>query len=129
MLSYKGIAFPFKIDGRGGVAASELSYDSINHIKESIEQIILTYPGERVMEPDFGCRLTDFVFENITDAHITAMIKFEIERAITQWEPRVSVQEIIVSTITEGDDVKLLVDIYIYILQYEIITNITLALP
>jgi phage baseplate assembly protein W len=52
------IAFPFRPDSRGRTAES--GYD--DHVREMIEQLLFTSPGERVMRPDFGCGLLDLVF-------------------------------------------------------------------
>lgn len=127
MSNFKGISFPFRINGRGGVTTSELAYNDLTRIKESIYQILLTYPGERVMEPEFGCRLRDFIFENMGDATINTMIKFEIERAITRWEPRVQINEIVISSL-EGEG-KLYIDLFITVIQYQTETNITFIVP
>lgn len=52
------IAFPFRIDRRGRTAHA----DHDDHIRDLIEQLLFTSPGERVMRPDFGCGLLDLVF-------------------------------------------------------------------
>ncbi|MER7049219.1 GPW/gp25 family protein [Streptomyces jumonjinensis] len=52
------IAFPFRVDGRGRTARA--GYDG--HVRDLIEQLLFTSPGERVMRPDFGCGLLDLVF-------------------------------------------------------------------
>jgi len=52
------IAFPFRIDGRGRTA--EVNQD--DHIRQMIEQLLFTMPGERVNRPDFGTGLRQLVF-------------------------------------------------------------------
>ncbi|MFG2828964.1 GPW/gp25 family protein [Streptomyces sp. NPDC048434] len=52
------IAFPFRIDRRGRTA--QAGHDA--HVRDLIEQLLFTSPGERVMRPDFGCGLLDLVF-------------------------------------------------------------------
>ncbi|MET9424689.1 GPW/gp25 family protein [Streptomyces sp. NPDC006540] len=52
------IAFPFRSDRRGRTAYA--AYDE--HVRDLIEQLLFTSPGERVMRPDFGCGLLDLVF-------------------------------------------------------------------
>lgn len=51
--------FPARIDGSGRTAAT--TYDG--HVRDLIEQVLFTTPGERVMRPDFGCGLLHQVFE------------------------------------------------------------------
>jgi phage baseplate assembly protein W len=51
--------FPYHFDGRGRTADT----DRDDHIRDLIEQVLFTSPGERVMRPDFGSGLLALVFE------------------------------------------------------------------
>jgi phage baseplate assembly protein W len=51
--------FPFHVDGRGRTAAT----DADDHLRDLIEQVLFTAPGERVMRPEFGSGLLRLVFE------------------------------------------------------------------
>jgi len=51
--------FPYRFDGRGRTAIT----DEVNHVRDLIEQVLLTAPGERVMRPDFGSGLLALLFE------------------------------------------------------------------
>lgn len=51
--------FPYDIDGSGRTAVT--AYDE--HVRDLIEQVLFTAPGERVMRPDFGSGLQALVFE------------------------------------------------------------------
>lgn len=53
------VDFPYHFDGRGRTAQT----DDADHIRDLIEQVLLTAPGERVMRPDFGSGLLQLVFE------------------------------------------------------------------
>src|SRR5271165_734476 len=53
------IAFPFRIDGRGRTAL----VDDNSHIRDLIEQLLFTNPGERVNRPTFGSGLLALVFQ------------------------------------------------------------------
>jgi Bacteriophage baseplate protein W len=53
------VAFPYHVDGRGRTA--EAGADE--HLRELIEQVLFTAPGERVMRPEFGSGLYALVFE------------------------------------------------------------------
>jgi phage baseplate assembly protein W len=57
-------------------------------IKESIENIILTYPGEILFEPSFGCGLIYKLFSNFSETNVDIM-KEIIVQSIQNWEPRV----------------------------------------
>ena len=88
---FTGISFPFRFDGRGGVAISTTSVNDFTHIRESIAQIILTSIGERRMELEFGSGVRDHVFSMTHDETDIAILKFVIQEAIEKFEKRVEV--------------------------------------
>jgi uncharacterized protein len=53
------VDFPWSVDGRGRTAA----VDHDGHVRDLVEQVLFTAPGERVMRPDFGSGLLAMVFE------------------------------------------------------------------
>jgi phage baseplate assembly protein W len=63
------IAFPFGFDSAGQTALA----DPRRHLRNLIEQILLTSPGERVMRPDFGAGVGAMVFAPTGDALATAL--------------------------------------------------------
>lgn len=62
-------------------------------IKSSLEILLTTRPGERVMRPDYGCNLDELVFEPLTTTFKT-YIKDLISTAILYYEPRIEVNSI-----------------------------------
>jgi phage baseplate assembly protein W len=63
------IGYPYHFDNRGRTAEAT-SYDQ--HIRDMIEQILFTLPGERVNRPDFGCGVQRLVFTPNSDAQAAA---------------------------------------------------------
>jgi phage baseplate assembly protein W len=59
----------------------------------SIDNILRTYPGERVMLPEFGSGLKALLFENMSST-ITNFLSRELKETIERWENRVIVTEI-----------------------------------
>lgn len=84
-----GIAFPLRVDSRGGLALSR-SHDDVD---EAIRLIVGTAQGERPMRPEFGCGIHDYVFESI-DAYTLGRLDVEIRDALDRWEPRIEVIDI-----------------------------------
>jgi phage baseplate assembly protein W len=80
------------------------------NVRESISIILRTQPGERVLQPDFGCELGRYLFEP-NNTSTLRLIQEEVKRAITRWEPRVNLSNIQV-TINPVD--QRAVDIAIY---------------
>ena len=88
----QGLAFPPRVgaDGRLAWSSGELN------VRESIQLILLTEPGERLMREEFGCGLRRYLFEPNTTT-TRELIRERIAHAISRWEPRVAVEEVIVS--------------------------------
>ena len=74
------IDFPFHFDSRGQTAKAE--YDQ--HIRDMIEQLIFTNPGERVNRPDFGTGLLQLIFAP-NSPELAATVQFTVQAAIQQW--------------------------------------------
>ena len=80
----------------------------IQAIKRAVKNIILTNKYERPFNPDFGCNLRGFLFENITDP-ILVLMKDRISTAIEKYEPRVSVEDIVINEDIENNGVNIMV--------------------
>jgi len=72
--------YPFHIDASGRVAGA--TYDE--HIRQLIEQVLFTTPGERVNRPDFGSDLRQLVFAPNTNEQASA-IQFLVQGSLHQW--------------------------------------------
>jgi phage baseplate assembly protein W len=81
-----GWAFPVGIDARGRIALSRRERD----IEEAIIMILLTPKGQRLMRPEFGCRIHDLVFAP-NDATTEGLAIYYVEEALAMWEPRIEV--------------------------------------
>ena len=74
------IDYPFHMDGRGRTACT----DQDDHIRDLIEQVLFTSPGERVNRPDFGSGLMQLVFAPNSDELATAT-QFMVQGALQQY--------------------------------------------
>lgn len=68
-------------------------------IKQSLFLLMSTAPGERVLNPAYGCDLSRLVFERISEA-LRYQIKAVVSRAILLFEPRVTVENIEVNVVS-----------------------------
>lgn len=90
----KGLKFPFQFHRRsGGARISTATSLEHAHIHESILQILGTRPGERFMNPEFGSRLKDLVFEQ-NDTILKGLVRHHVIDAIRRWEKRVTVTHV-----------------------------------
>ena len=85
----QGWRFPPGIDGRGGLGLSRYE----NDIEEAIRIILGTAQGERVMRPEFGSSIHDFVFAP-NNATTAGLISYHVQEALARWEPRIEVMAI-----------------------------------
>ena len=74
------IDFPFHFDRRGRTAQA----DGDDHVRDLIEQLIFTVPGERVMRPDFGSGLLQLVFAP-NSPELVATVQFTLQAALQRW--------------------------------------------
>jgi hypothetical protein len=74
------VDYPYRIDGRGRTAAT----GEADHLRDLIEQVLMTAPGERVMRPDFGSGLLGLVFEP-GGPETAATTQYLVQGALQQW--------------------------------------------
>jgi len=74
------IAYPFRLDGRGRTADAGRD----EHIRQMIEQVLFTSPGERVNRPTFGTGLQQLVFAPNSEEIATAT-EFVVQAALQEW--------------------------------------------
>lgn len=85
-VTVRGTGYPFAFQN-GRVVISE----GIKHLKHNIAMILLTTPGEMVVEPTFGCNISTRAFDPLNVTHLSDM---DIREAITLFEPRVVIEEV-----------------------------------
>jgi phage baseplate assembly protein W len=73
------IAYPYAMDQRGRTAASVED----RHVRDLIEQVLFTSPGERVNRPTFGTPILQLVFEPNSDA-LAAAVQATVQAALQQ---------------------------------------------
>jgi phage baseplate assembly protein W len=89
----QGLAFPLQISQRGGIALARGHHD----IEQAIGIILMTIPGERVMRPEFGCRIHELVFAP-DNAATRGLVTHYVEEALARWEPRITVRRVDVTS-------------------------------
>ena len=83
--SFKDISMSFKYNPLSG---DLISLSNENAIARAVRNIVLTTPGEKFFDPDFGSSVSEILFENVDD--ITAIsIEDEIKNCLANYEPRV----------------------------------------
>ena len=87
---FKDVSMSFKFNPLSG---DLITLSNENAIARSVRNIVLTSPGEKIFDPDFGSNIGEILFENIDE--ITAVsIQEEIENSLSNYEPRVEIIDV-----------------------------------
>ena len=88
--SFKDLSMSFKFNPLSGEL---ISLSNENAIARAVRNIVLTTPGEKFFDPDFGSSVSEILFENVDD--ITAIsIEDEIKNCLANYEPRVELIDV-----------------------------------
>ncbi|MEX2625653.1 MAG: GPW/gp25 family protein [Ilumatobacteraceae bacterium] len=85
----RGISFPLRVDQSGAIATT----NGADGIDSALRVVLMTAPGERVMRPDFGCRIWELLFEPI-NANTLGLMAEAVREAVGRWEPRVLLDDV-----------------------------------
>lgn len=115
-----GLSFPLR---DGNVGYFEQTTDTFTAYRMNIINLLRTRPGERRLNPTFGCRLWTLVFEP-NDEFIAQKVENVIREDVSTWIPGVTVNSVRVATQDTQSD---LVDIYkLYIVVSYRVTSISM---
>lgn len=85
--------FPYQFDGRGRTQEAALE----DYIKQLVEQVLFTSPGERVNLPDFGSGMLQLPFAP-NSVEMAAATQFAVQAALQKWlSNSVKVQSVVAS--------------------------------
>ena len=96
----RGWTFPVRLTARGGIALTS----GTEEVDAALRMILSTAPGERVMRPEFGCRIWDLLFHPL-DANTIGQMEQAVRDAVGQWEPRIDLED--VRAVPDDEDVGL----------------------
>lgn len=83
----------------------------IEAIKNSLHNIFTWIPGERILNPEFGCNLRRLLYNGITEFN-KEQIAAEVRQSISKWEPRVKIEKIVdVGTVDDTENNTVCLDI------------------
>ena len=91
--SFLGIGWSFPPTFNPGTGTVELVSNE-QDIDQSLNILLSTSLGERVMQPRYGCNLSDYMFESLNSS-VIGMIKDRVEQAILFYEPRIIAESIV----------------------------------
>ena len=104
--TYIGLSFPLRRDDNNDFKLTKTSLEQAQH---NLKNLFLTFPGERVGQPEFGSRIRELCFEQVDD-DLPNKIEEEVRRTVSTWLPYIIVRE--VNTLNEeGDENKIFVQV------------------
>lgn len=104
----RGWSFPPSFgQGNAGVAMLQEEAD----IASSLEILLSTLPGERVLQPLYGCNLTELLFESL-DTRMKTLMADKIESAILYYEARINPESVQLDDSREREGVVLINVVY-----------------
>ncbi|WP_144109690.1 GPW/gp25 family protein [Paraburkholderia sp. BCC1886] len=74
------IAYPFRFDPRGRTAQAS----DAEHVRDMIEQLLFSNPGDRVNRPDLGSGLQQMVFAP-NSPELSAALQFTVQASLQRW--------------------------------------------
>jgi hypothetical protein len=94
----RGWSYPVQPTAPAANSAPPLAKDVVlveheEDIRQAVRIILETGRGERVMRPDFGAGLNEFLFEPI-NATTCALIQHRVMESLVTWEPRIRVETV-----------------------------------
>lgn len=78
-----GITLPIQI---GNMGYFQQSFDTLVQVKSNFLNLILTKKGERVHQPEFGCGIHDYLFEQLTPENVEGA-RLSVVNAVERWMP------------------------------------------
>jgi len=94
-----GWQFPPSFAGKGRFANMAIGEEDI---RESLRLLLSTVPGERVMQPEYGCSLSSMVFETFDRSTLTD-VEDRVKRAILFFEPRIVLEQVAVDLANQAE--------------------------
>ena len=101
--SFLGCGWAFPVDFGGGVNPT-LMVTKEEDIKQSLQIILSTRIGERIMRPEFGTDLHNMVYHNM-DLTARTQLRAAIEKAILYWEPRIMLTNVTFDMSEDGNGI------------------------
>lgn len=79
---FTSIHYPIGIDPGLGRLATERSYDK--HVEQMIMQVLMTAPGERINQPEFGCGVRRMLFAPNSDVS-ASLAQVSVQQSLDRW--------------------------------------------
>ena len=86
----RGFSWPLQVDQTGAIRMTDGAFS----LDRAITLVLMTAPGERLMRPEFGCRIWELLFEPVT-GNLLGLVAQYVREALGRWEPRIEVDDVV----------------------------------
>lgn len=93
-----GLSLPITFDSGDGFTMLKTIEDMV---KQNFRMLLLTIPGERVMDPNFGVGLKTYLF-SMQYENVGAQIKEKIRQQVAEYLPAINVRDILITASDDG---------------------------
>jgi len=100
MTTALGILLPLE---RGNTGYFKQGFDTLEQLKSNFINLILTRLGERVHQPEFGCRIHEFLFDPLTEETVE-LARLSVVDAVAKWMPFLELLEVIAEEVDVNID-------------------------
>ena len=107
----RGWSFPPTFDHQSGTVDM---VGDVQDIEQSLQILLSTSLGERVMQPEYGCNLEDYMFDTLNNS-VIGIIKHTVENAILYYEPRIIAEKV---DVTAADSFDLIEGKFVIAVEY-----------
>jgi uncharacterized protein len=106
-----------------GASVFNLTYTTEEQVISNLKNLLLTRKGERYMQPNFGTNIYSILFENNTE-DMKAVLKNSITKDIEYWLPYITINDIKLTTSTDGHSITILLKFQITNIGTNLVINI-----
>jgi phage baseplate assembly protein W len=108
---YLGRGWSFPPTFTAGVAPQVTMLEEEADVASSLEILLSTIPGERIMQPLYGCNLSELLFESL-DTRLMTLMADKVQSAILYYEPRVTLESVNLDDSLELEGIVLIEVVY-----------------
>ncbi len=120
------VKLPLEIDPRDGPYKS--LDDLVSTVRQNFKNLILTIPGERVMMPDFGVGVHQYLFENASQETVD-LLRQQIIKKTAKYFPFISIRQVIINFAPDENSLLLRIEYFISKINEEDMIEILVNSP
>jgi len=121
-----GVKLPLKRDSKDGFS---LIKDQVSLTKQNLKMLLLTSPGERIMDPFFGAGIRQLLFEP-NSPHLSDEIRIRILEQVKQYMNYIEIEDLFIDNGSKNNNSNLIsISLKYFIINFSISDILQLEFP